>query len=108
METPNLYKPTGEQCVAYGRLETGCAGGLQLAMEFNTDLSRNGVRNVNGIQGSAWEMHSNVLAAGGQSLFNYSDDMDTEYMRSNPNEIDADYLLSRYNNARSNREIKHN
>lgn len=55
-------------------------------MEFNTDLSKNGVRNVNGLSGSAWEMHSNAVNAGGQSLFNYSDYMNTDWIRSNPNQ----------------------
>jgi GH24 family phage-related lysozyme (muramidase) len=101
MDIPNLHKETGEKCVAYGKLQTGCSGGLQLAMEFNTDLSKNGVRNINGIRGDAWEMHNNVVTSGGMSLFNYSDFMDTDFLRSNPNEATGNYLFSRYNNARS-------
>ena len=101
LDTPNLFKPTGEKCVAYGRIEEGCAGGLQLSMEFNTNLSKNGVRNVNGLSGSAWEMHANTVNAGGQSLFNYSDYMNTDWIRRNPNEATPNYLLNDYNRART-------
>ena len=70
-------------------------------MEFNTDLSKNGVIKVNGLSGSAWEMHSNAVNAGGQSLFNYSDYMNTDWIRSNPNQATPDYLLNNYNSART-------
>jgi len=101
MDIPNLYKNTGEQCIAYGKVVDGCSGGLQLGMEFNTDLTKSGVRDINGLKGDAWQMHNNVVESGGQSLFNYSDYMDYEYLRENPNIATGSYLFDRYNNARN-------
>tara|TARA_R110000787_G_scaffold279645_1_gene389863 strand:- start:13085 stop:19363 length:6279 start_codon:yes stop_codon:yes gene_type:complete len=100
-DPPNLYRETGVDCLqANGKVMEGCAGGIQLAMEYNTPLSKDGVRDLNGIKGGAWQMHQNIVDAGGLSLFNYSTSLVTDDLRDTP--VGSDELYTMYDKSRAN------
>ena len=100
-EAPNLYRETGVDCLqSNGNVMEGCAGGIQLAMEYNTPLSKDGVRDLNGMKGGAWQMHQNIVDAGGLSLFNYSTSLATDDLRDSP--VGSEELYNMYDKSRAN------
>ena len=79
-EVPNIFRPTGQQCVdSSGNLVDECASGLQLALDYGGVQGRKEM----GIKGDAWTMGQNIIDAGGQRIYGLTQGSDITGIRNN-------------------------